>query len=166
LFQFQSEIFFWTLASFGIVVLVLYFYVFPPILKVLEEREETQKKNLEQIETNMEEAKNLRESYENKLIAFQKDVSDRLIALEKEEGLRRKEATDIMAQEKKITLAQLENEMSMTKQEALRDFSGKMEEVIFAVVAKIIQKKLTVGDHEDIIDDCVKEMERKLAEEV
>lgn len=164
--EFNSSIFFWTLISFAIVVYVLYRYVFPPIIKFLDDREAMQQKFQQQLEADKLAAENLRIAYEKKLETLGHDIETRLKSLEKELEAQRKEAFDKIELDKKSTLAELEKEIETAKLDSIHEMNERIEEIVFLAMSKIVQKKLSVTDHEMIIDDCIKELEIKFAEEL
>lgn len=162
--EFDAALFAWTLASFAIVLFVLYKFVFPPVLKFLDEREEMQKKFQAQLEADTQEAEKIRKKYEQQLEGLQGEIENRLKSLDKEINEQRRQAFEQLDLDRKHALSQLEKEVTAAKHGALSDMSGKLEDIVFSAITKIFQRKLTLQDHEDIIEDCIKEMETKIAE--
>jgi len=152
-------LFFWMLASFGIVLLVLRTFAWRPILNSLKEREKTiqerldvarkAKKELAEIEFGNERIIALAKTERHNMLKEAQETKDQIIDEAKEEA--RKEANKI--------LQQSQQRIKEQKKEAEAQIKNQIANLSVDIAEKIIKEKLS-GDQKqkDYINTLVNEI--------
>ncbi|MBI4733782.1 MAG: F0F1 ATP synthase subunit B [Rubrobacteridae bacterium] len=111
--ELQTSLIFWVIVSFGIMVLVLAKFAFPPLVKVLEDREKKIRESIEQAEQIKADAEQLMKDYEEKL-AEARAEAQKIIADNKELGEQiRAEIVQKSEEEAKRMIAKAEEQINL-----------------------------------------------------
>lgn len=153
--HFFSSLLFWELISFGILLVVLYKYAFPPILRALEEREKKIRDSLEQAERHRIEAERRLAEYETKLAASAKEA-EAIIAQAKDRSQRLLEENEqrLTAEAERIK-AEAGREIEQERRRAIRDIQQQTTELALLVAEKVVERSLTDADHRRLADEAL-----------
>jgi len=153
--HFFSSLIFWEVVSFGILLWVLYKFAFPPILKILEERERKIRENLEQAERHRLEAERKLQEYEAKLNAASRDA-EAVMAQAKERAQRLLEENEqrLMADAERIkgdTAREIEHE----RRKAIQEIRAQTTDLVLLVAEKVVGRTLNDQDHRRLADEAL-----------
>ena len=148
------------LISFGILFFLLWFLLYKPIVRMLDERSERIRDSLEASERAQAEAASSREETQRQLeearaegqqmIAQARDVADRF----REEELAK--AREDIAAERSRAEANIQRERDAAVEELRREFAG------LAIVAaeRVIRRSLDESDHDEMIQQALEDGSR------
>ena len=153
--HFFSSLIFWEVVSFAILLWVLYKVAFPPILKILEERERKIRESLEQAERHRSEAERKLQEYEAKLNAASRDA-EAVIAQAKERAQRLLEENEqrLAADAERIkgdTAREIEHE----RRKAIQEIRAQTTDLALLVAEKVVGRTLNDQDHRRLADEAL-----------
>jgi F-type H+-transporting ATPase subunit b len=153
--HFFSSLLFWELVSFGILIAVLYKFAFPPILAVLENREQKIRESLEQAERHRLEAERQLHDYEAKMAAAAREAEGILIQA-KERAQRTLEENEqrLIAEAERIK-GDATREIEQERRRAIRDIRSQTTELALLVAEKVVERSLTDADHRRLADEAL-----------
>ncbi len=150
----------WTIVLFLALFAVLAKFVWPPILKGLQAREDKIKSDLEQAEQAAADATAKMEQYQAKLTEAQKEAQQ---VIEQS----RQDAQRVAAQLKdqaRGEITQLKDraasEINIAKQQAITELYGQAAVLATQVAGKILQREIRPEDHQSLIDQSLQQMGR------
>lgn len=156
--QLLSPLVFWSIVSFGILLLVLYKFALPPVLEVLDERSSRIKGDLEKGERLKSELENMKKDYAKRLsdaeaaanqklqeaIKEAKSFRDDILQEAKQQGeeIRKKAAQDILHEKKK----------------AMAEIRDQVVSLSVVTASKILRHALDETAARKIADDVIKDL--------
>lgn len=152
--------YFWTLLLFLALLAVLGKWVWPPILKALQDRESKIREDLKQAEQANQQAQQTLDQYKQQLAEAQKE-SQRII------DQSRQEAQTLAKQWKEQTQQELdqmrqraEQEIRTAKEQAIGDLYEQSARVATDVAGRILQREISDADQKELIEQSLRELER------
>ncbi len=145
------------IAVFALFAIMSYF-LFNPARKMLNDRKEKIRGELEDAKTNMEEARNLREEYEGKLKVIDKEAEG-ILSEARSKGLANQ--TQIIADAKEEAARILERarvEAQLEKQKMSDDVKKEIITVASAMAGKVVSANIDTTASEELLDETLKEM--------
>lgn len=159
--ELQTTLIFWVIVSFGIMVLVLAKFAFPPLVKVLEDRERKIRESIEQAEQIKTDAEHLLKGYEEKL-AEARAEAQKMIADGKELGERiRAEIVQKSEEEAKRMIAKAEEQINLDVEQARKDLRAEVGSISVDLASKVIERELDMKSHEELIEKYLSEVGSK-----
>lgn len=145
-----------------ILVAILAFILYKPIIKFMNNRSQTIKNKLDHAKTTLDEADDLKEQYEGKLKDIDKEREEILTqaykkAMERSEHIlkeAREEAESIYT----LTMAELEEERESVQE----DLKRELIELSILVAGKIIDQSLDEEAHDELIEEALQDWEEGL----
>ena len=134
------------------------YFLFNPARKMLNDRKEKIRGELEDAKTNMEEARNLREEYEGKLKVIDKEAEG-ILSEARSKGLANQ--TQIIADAKEEAARILERarvEAQLEKQKMSDDVKKEIITVASAMAGKVVSANIDTTASEELLDETLKEM--------
>ena len=142
-----------TWANLLILFLLLKKFLFKPVTKILDERAEEIENSYKQAEETNDKALSLKSEYEEKLLA------DGIIKSAVETADRRSESIVNEANEKvRYIMEKSQKQIEQDKQNAVTDAKREIASMAVDAAEKIIGKKLTDSDDEELISDIIDRM--------
>ena len=141
-----------TWANLLILFLLLKKFLFKPVTKILDERAEEIENSYKQAEETNDKAISLKSEYEEKLLSA-KNEADGIIKSAVETADRRSESIVNEANEKVRYIME-----KSQKQNAVTDAKREIASMAVDAAEKIIGKKLTDSDDEELISDIIDRM--------
>lgn len=153
--HFFSSLIFWEVVSFGILLWVLYKFAFPPILKILEERERKIRESLEQAERHRSEAERKLQEYEAKLNAASREA-EAVMAQAKERAQRLLEENEqrLTADAERIK-AETAREIEHERRKAVQEIRAQTTDLALLVAEKVVGRSLNDQDHRRLADEAL-----------
>ncbi len=145
------------IAVFALFAIMSYF-LFNPARKMLNDRKEKIRGELEDAKTNMDEARKLREEYEGKLKAVDKEAEG-ILSEARSKGLANQ--TQIIADAKEEAARILDRarvEAQLEKQKISDDVKKEIISVASVMAAKVVAVSIDTAAQDQLLDDTLKEM--------
>lgn len=141
----------WTLITFLIVVAILGFFAWKPIIQALDARAEKIHGDLEKAETLRTEAEKLLASYNTKI----KEAKDEALAIVNEaktdaNNLKKKMLDETQSEIKSLKDQSLKD-IDLSRLKAIQDVQEKVIELSVAVAGQILEKQLKQEDHTSFV---------------
>ncbi len=153
--HFFSSLIFWEVVSFGILLWVLYKFAFPPILKILEERERKIRESLEQAERHRSEAERKLQEYEAKLNAAAREA-ETVMAQAKERAQRLLEENEQrLAADAERIKADTAREIEHERRKAVQEIRAQTTDLALLVAEKVVGRSLNDQDHRRLADEAL-----------
>jgi F-type H+-transporting ATPase subunit b len=153
--QFLTPLLFWSIVSFGVLLVVLYKYAFPPIIEILDVREKKIKESLETAERLQNDAKAMMSDYENR-IKNSKQEAEAILEKARVRGQQIVEETEKRTrQESERMLASTRQEMEREKIKLMKEVRQETADIVILATERILQKTLTGADHQRLIDESI-----------
>jgi F-type H+-transporting ATPase subunit b len=159
MFEPEPNLIFWTIISFGILILVLYKVALPPLLGLLEERRRLIAQSLLDAEETRKRNEEALQMYKEKLGEASRKA-DEIIATTKKEASALKEKIVEQAKKDSSLIVQHANEeIEHQKNKALQEIKDKTAGLILSATAKVLKKELTPQEQARLIEEDLKELE-------
>lgn len=145
------------IAVFALFAIMSYF-LFNPARKMLNDRKEKIRGELDDAKKNMDEARNLREEYEGKLKGIDKEAEE-ILSDARSKGLANQ--NKIIADAKEEAARILERarvEAQLEKQKMSDDIKKEIITVASAVAEKVVTASIDTTVQEELVDETLKEM--------
>jgi len=153
--HFFSSLIFWEVVSFGILLWVLYKFAFPPILKVMEERERKIRESLEQAERHRSEAERKLQQYEAKLNAAAREA-EAVMAQAKERAQRLLEENEQrLAADAERIKSETAREIEHERRRAVQEIRAQTTDLALLVAEKVVGRSLNEQDHRRLADEAL-----------
>lgn len=137
---------FWSVVSFVLFLVVLAKFVFPPILKALEDREKKIAGDIRGAEGLREEAEKLKRDFEEQLRVAH-DKANTMVQLASDEARKIQDKTLGETQAKcRQMQKETESEIQASRNEILAEIKGFVSELTIASAEKILKRALTEDD--------------------
>ena len=145
-----------------IAILVLYFalsyFLFEPAKKVLQNRQEKIKNELNEAQSSMEQANALKEEYEAKLKGVEKEREE-ILSEARKNALKNESEIIAKAKEEAARIMERAHEEAMLeKQKLADDVKKEMITVASAMAGKVVAANMNAQIQEQLIDDTLKEI--------
>ncbi|MCP9451293.1 MAG: F0F1 ATP synthase subunit B [Nitrospira sp.] len=158
--HFYSSLIFWEIVSFAILFFILYKYAFPPLLRVLEERERKIKDSLDEAERHRSEAERILREYEAKLAAVSKEAETILAAArERAQRLMEENEQRMTADAERIKGDAL-REIEQERRRAVQEIRSQTTDLALMVAEQVLQRSLTDADHRRLADEALAALSR------
>ncbi len=141
-----------------VLYLALSYFLFDPAKKVLQNRQDKIKNELDEAQSNMEAAQKLKAEYEDKLKNIEKEKEE--ILSEARKNALKNEA-DIVARAKEEAARIMErahSEAMLEKQKLADDVKKEMITVASAMAGKVVAASMNTQIQEQLIEDTLKEI--------
>lgn len=153
--HFFSSLIFWEIISFGILLLVLAKYAFPPILEGLDARERKIRETIESAERLRIEADRRMVEYEAKIKAAQKESEAMM------EQAKARAQHLLEENERRLTLdaerikAAAHREIEQERRRVLEEIRGYTTDLALRVAEKLLERSLTDEDHQRLAEESL-----------
>ncbi|MCK4776843.1 MAG: F0F1 ATP synthase subunit B [Actinomycetia bacterium] len=146
--------------SFFVLLFLLTKFAFPPVLKILKEREEKIAESLEKAEETRTEAEKLFADYRKQLDEAKKEAQ-KIVDQGRNLGKNvKKEITKKAKEEAGQILEKAKSEIEREKQKAFQELKEKTADMAVYVASRIIKESLKPEDHIKIIKDSLLEVDK------
>ena len=158
----QIEVFhsliFWSLISFAILFFLLKRFAFPPILEILEERENKIRSEISDAEKLRQEAEGIKADLGREL----KSAHEKAQTIIQMAGDESKKIQDKSINETQVKVRQMlsdaEQEIEITRNKLLNEIRGYTAALTMASTEKILKKALSDGDKKRLVDESIAEV--------
>ena len=162
----QIEVFhsliFWSLVSFALLFFLLKRFAFPPILEVLEERENKIRSEIDDAEKLRHEAEELKADLGREL----KNAHEKANTIIQMAGDESKKIQEKSIQETQAKVRQMQNdaeqEIQITRNKLLNEIRSYTAALTIASTEKVLQKSLSDEDKNRLIDESIEDVLREM----
>jgi F-type H+-transporting ATPase subunit b len=157
-FSINPGLIIWTLVVFGILLVLLWRYAFPAILKSVEERERRIQKQLEEAERANAEAQRLLEEHKKQLAAARAEAQD---ILTKAKTVAQKEREALLAkarEEYEALLVRARNDINAEKEKALQELRREAVELSIAAASRVIEANLDTEANRRLVTEFLESL--------
>ena len=162
----QIEVFhsliFWSLVSFALLFFLLKRFAFPPILEVLEERENKIRSEIDNAEKLRHEAEELKADLGREL----KNAHEKANTIIQLAGEESKKIQKKSIQETQTKVRQMQNdaeqEIQITRNKLLNEIRSYTAALTIASTEKVLKKSLNNEDKNRLIDESIEEVLREM----
>lgn len=151
--------FFWTAATFVLLLLVLKKLAWGPILQTLAERETRIKEALEKADVAQKETEEALAKNQEIMDEAKKEAQGLLSKSRKTADTTKEEIIQKAHSEASAMLEKAKREISLEGEKAVHEIRKQTAELSVMIASKLIGKTLSQKDHQDVIDDSLKKME-------
>jgi F-type H+-transporting ATPase subunit b len=146
---------FYSLAAFLVLFIVLAKFAYPPILGMLEKREETIRESIEKSEETRVQAERLLEGYQKQLDEARGEAAQIVEQARKlGEDAKTKIEADAREEATKM-LARAREEIASEKEKALIELKEKVADLSIGAAGRVVEKTLSAEDHQKLIEDYI-----------
>ncbi|MDO5154533.1 MAG: F0F1 ATP synthase subunit B [Eubacteriales bacterium] len=146
----------------AVAIFVLFVFLsavlFEPVKKVLANRTEKIKNDIESAAKDKEDAAQLKAEYDKKLKSIEKEKEEILIAARKKAQKREDEIVEEANAEAARIIARANQEIELEKSKVSDDMRKEIVRVATAMAAKIIEQQIDESKQDALIEDTLKEM--------
>lgn len=146
----------------GIAIFILFFFLsnvlFEPVRKVLENRTEKIKNDIESAAKDKEDAAALKAEYDEKLKLIEKEREEILTTARRKAQKREAEIVEEANAEAARILSRANQEIELEKSKVSDEMRKEIVRVATAMAAKIIEQQIDESKQDALIEDTLKEM--------
>ena len=147
-----------TLANTVALFLVLKKFLFKPVLKIIEERQQEIDGMYKDAGEAKEQAQAMQAEYQEKLSAAQ-ETSERLVKEAVARGQHREEEIIRQAnQEASAILDKASADIALEKKKAINDAKDEISDIALAIAGKVVGRELNGADQSELIDHFINEL--------
>lgn len=160
--QFEPGLAIWTIITFLILVILLWWKVWPRILSALEEREEKIKTALSDAEKAQQEAVQKMEETKEMLNKARKEASE-IVKKGADRAEKVREELIAKAEDDARSLVErTKNELDLERQKAVSELRERAVDLSVAIAAKIIDSSITPEQQTDLARQSIKDIESRI----
>ena len=157
----DTALFLWSVITFLIVLGILRWKAWGPLMDTLDARAKQIEESLSKAETVAIEAKEQAKENE-KILAQAREEANQIIADAKKAGEKLKNKLSEEGQEKYVTLiSNAKSDIKSAKDKALNDIKTMVVDISLEASEKIIKRNLNTEDNKNIIEETVKSFQEK-----
>ena len=147
-----------TLANTVALFLVLKKFLFKPVMKMIEERQQEIDSMYKDAGDAKEQAQAMQAEYQEKLSAAQ-ETSERLVKEAVARGQHREEEIIRQAnQEASAILDKASSDIALEKKKAINDAKDEISDIALAIAGKVVGRELNGADQSELIDHFINEL--------
>ncbi len=143
--------------NFIILLVILYFFAYKPVLKMLDERSRKIKESIEEVQKVKEQAAQTEEEFKKKIEAASKEGQEVIArAMRTGEDVRQR-ALQEAKQEAQVLVEKARGEIQRERNEAIGELRQEFADLTVVAAEKVIEKSLDKEAHRQIIDKVLDE---------
>ncbi len=157
--EFDPGLNIWLLITFFLLLIVLWKFAWPQILKAMEDREERIRTSLDEAEKAREAAERITSEYKEMITKAKKESAE---IIQQGTAQAEKVREDLIAKAKEdavILVDKAKRELEMEKDKAIAEMKEKAIDLSVAISAKIITSTLNDDQQRDLARQAIQEME-------
>jgi len=153
--HFYSSLIFWEIVSFGILLWVLYKYALPPILEILETREQKIRDNIEQAEESRAAAERRLAEYQTKLEGIAKEAEGILSEARRKAQRALEENEQRLRSESERIKAETNQDIDRERRKALKEIREQTAGLALLVAEKVLERTVGDEDHQRLAEEAL-----------
>lgn len=150
----------YTAVAFVILLFLLTKFAFPPLVKMMDERQQKIRDSLDEAEQAREEAHRLLEDYKKQLQNAQNEAKV-IIEQRKEQADKMKDEIIEKAREQsQLVVDQARQEIENEKNQAIKELQNSIANWSVDIAEKAIKKQLSEAEHKRLFDESISELSK------
>lgn len=143
--------------NFSLLVLLLYTFLYRPILKMLDSRSEKIRESMEKAEFIRQEAERTQQEFQAQIEAARKE-GQTIVGQATQIGERMREDAKVTArQEAEAIVNKARSEIQMERDQAIAEIRQQFADLTILAASKVINKSLDKETHEKLIEEVLAE---------
>ena len=156
--QLLSPLVFWSIVSFGILLLVLYRFALPPVLEILDERRNRIESDIEKGERLKAELETMKAEYHRKLAEAEAEANRKVQEAIKEAKTIRDEIIRDTRKEADEIRHKAEQNINQEKKKALAEIRDHVVSLSIVTATKILRHSIDEKTAGKLADDVIKDL--------
>jgi F-type H+-transporting ATPase subunit b len=149
----------WTLIAFGITILLLRKFAFPPIQEALDKRRVAIEESIDQAERTRQEADSLLREYRERLREAREQADDIVVRARRSAEKVQEDAVAEAKQSREELMEQTRRDIEQETRRALDQIRKEVADLTVMATEKVTRKTLTEDDQRRLIDDAMSELD-------
>ena len=130
-------------------------FLLKPINAVLEKRKEMASAEIKEAEKAKEEARAIKEEYEQNMAVAKEKANTLLANAQKSASLQSEEMIQEANQQAAAIKAKAESDIAQEKKKAVNELKGEIGGMAMEIAGKVIEREISEKDHEKLIDEFI-----------
>lgn len=148
--------------NFAVIASVLTFFLYKPVLRLLDERRERVRKAMEQADRMEQQTKEFEKIRLEKLKAIDQEAAELSARMKQDVEQSRTQLLASAEREAQSIVSKATREMSDAQERLERDFQERAVSLITTLAAKVIRREFTPADQERIVSALEKDLPSQL----
>ena len=149
----------WTLIAFGVTILLLRKFAFPPIQEALDKRRVAIEQSIDQAERTREEADSLLREYRERLREAREQADDIVVRARRAAEKVQEEAVVEARQSREQLMQQTRHDIEQETRRALDQIRREVADLTVMATEKVTRKTLDDADHRRLIEEALEEFD-------
>jgi F-type H+-transporting ATPase subunit b len=164
IFDPRSDLFFWTIIVFVLLLLVLKKWAWGPMLQGLQRREQNIQLAIDEAQRAREEAQRMREQWQAEIDRANDKVREIMDAARRDAENVREEMLGKTRRDIQAERDRLHREIETARDQALQEIWTQTAQLATLISAKAIRRELSGEDHRRLVDEALAELRQAAAE--
>jgi F-type H+-transporting ATPase subunit b len=149
----------WTLIAFGVTILLLRKFAFPPIQEALDKRRIAIEESIDQAERTRQEADALLREYRERLREAREQADEIVVRARRSAEKVQEEAITEAKQSREELMEQTRRDIQQETQRALQQIRNEVADLTVLATEKVTRKTLDDADHRRLIEEALEEFD-------
>lgn len=149
----------WTILAFGVSMLILKKYAWPPISKILEERQELINDSITSAEKTRSEADLLLADYRQRLTEAREQADEIIVRARKAAETTKSEAASAGQEKREELLEAARRDIEAETRKALDDIRKEVANLTVLATEQVTRKTLTEADQKQLVEEALREVD-------
>jgi F-type H+-transporting ATPase subunit b len=149
----------WTILAFGVSMLVLRKYAWPPISKVLNERQDLINDSITSAEKTRSEADLLLADYRQRLTEAREQADEIIVRARKAAEATKSEAVSAGQEKREELLEAARRDIEAETRKALEDIRKEVANLTVLATEQVTRKTLTEADQKQLVEEALREVD-------
>jgi F-type H+-transporting ATPase subunit b len=149
------------LVTFIILLVILRFVAYKPLMKMLDERSRKVKESMEQAEAVKEQSASAEEEVKKQLAEASREGQERIARASKAAEEVRQKAQDDAKQDAEALLSRARSEIQQERDEAISSVRREFADLTIMAAGKVIDRSLDKEQHRELIEQVLEESSSK-----
>lgn len=155
MFEFEPGLIIWTTVSFSILVALLYKFLLPPLLSIIEQRELQIKASIEGAEKSRLDVEILLSEYKRKLEKAHLEANSIIENSKLESQAIVNQAADLAKHEASLILAQARLQIDSSRNTMIKELKDLGAELVVLASTKVLEREVTEKDNLKLITESL-----------
>ncbi|MEC9488529.1 MAG: F0F1 ATP synthase subunit B [Halanaerobium sp.] len=158
--QLVNSTLFWEVVNFLVLMGALTYFLYKPIVNLLEERKKRVKSDLNSAQEKREEAQRMLERYEAKLDQAREEGDKIVENAEERARLREKEIVEEAQKEARRIVERAKEETQLMKRKALQEVKEQTAYLTIMAASKLLREQLDQEKHARLVEDYINSLDQ------
>ena len=145
--------------NFGVLLLILYGYLWDPLVEFLDERKNSIQNRIEEAEKDRKKAEELRRERENELADIKQERADILEQGRREANKEREEIRERAQEEAERIVESAQDRVEEEVRRARSELQQDVVDLASDIAEKMLEREMSREDHDRIVDEMIEEFD-------